>query len=241
MMPEKDAARKRVELDQGYLQYYPTPATPPPFGVSLGLKLVAQEAERFGDSTAAFCEGFFESRAMNISRVQHPLPDVLRGLMWRGRHQSIMFQMFMQLCLHGLCTLKSLERPTLCEMPPTPSVNYVMSGLLCSDGPNQLMTRGSDYIHFDRPDITWEYFMSPLAWLAIMITRTTTSLYDTLNFINSSRHLGNCSLEKAGRLMELKHEYRFPDPNACVSSSLPACFGFMLPSGINLSEPENDF
>ena len=161
--------------------------------------------------------------------------------MWRGRHQSNVFQMFMLLCLHGLCTLKFLEKPALCNSPLSSSVRYVKSALLCFDGPRQMLGQGKDFVPFDDPQLTWNSFEGPLDWLAIMIARTTRSLHATLNFIHSSRHFGNCSKAKVDSLPEMTDQIQFPDPNACVVRGSPPCFGFMLPHGIVISEGDNDF
>ena len=45
MTPENSAAKRRVELDQAYLQHYRTPTTPPAFSVALSLQVVQEQED----------------------------------------------------------------------------------------------------------------------------------------------------------------------------------------------------
>ena len=174
MIPDNSAAPRRVDMDQAYLEHYPTPQNPSASSVSLGLQVVQKLDDDPGDSGGSFQEGLFESTAINVSRMPKHLPDVLRGLVWRARQQLNVFQIFMLLCLHGLCSLKSLEKPTACRTPHPPSVMYTKKALLCFDGARRFIVEGKDFVLFDDPNISWHSSDGPLDWLAIMIAGTTT-------------------------------------------------------------------
>ncbi|KAL8634717.1 MAG: hypothetical protein Q9228_007705 [Teloschistes exilis] len=132
MMPENTTARRRVELDLSFMARYPTPPTPEPSNVAFASNVIYQQAEGFDTGSAsAMSEGYFETAARCICRgFMKPMPDVLRCLLWRARYQSFVFQVFMQLVLHGHCLITSLEQPVSYHQQPFPLVLWMRGALL---------------------------------------------------------------------------------------------------------------
>ena len=243
-MSQTTAARRRNELDHSYLRY-PTPASPPPAVVSFAVHVVRREADKFGPGTFGdFSEGYFESKGSGVSESnQRFLPDVLRGLMWRGHHQSNVFQIFMQLCLHGLCNLSSLELPIDFSGNAGPLVAWIDRALRCFDGLEPLFDEGSKHIPFDQPwSVDWQSFLPPQRWLAVVIARSATDLQDVFNFIGKAGHLGNVSKPALDALPDAPPKGEYPYRTAGHAQYGPtAYFGLFLPHGIQLEDPANSF
>ena len=244
-MAQNTVARRPNELDHSYLRYA-TPASPPSAGISFAVSVVKREASKFGpDDDGSFSEGHFESVGSRISETnrQH-LADVLRGLMWRGRHQSNVFQIFMQLCLHGLCSLSSLGSRIEFEGNAGPLVSWIERALRCFDGLGPLFDQGSKHIPFDNPwSVDWQSFRVPERWLAVVIARSATDLHAVFQSINGAGHLGDLrhSLLDA-LLLDAPPQNTYPDPSACRTEFPPAAyFGLFLPHGIKLEDPANSF
>ena len=243
-MPQNTAARRPNELDHSYLRY-PTPASPPPAVVSFAVQVVRREADKFGPGTSgAFSEGYFESIGSAVSESNPRfLPDVLRGLMWRGRHQSNVFQMFMQLCLHGLCSLSSLELPIEFSGEAGPLVAWIERALQCFDALDPLFDQGSKHIPFDQPwSVDWQSFLPPKRWLAVVIARSATDLQDVFNFIDTGRHLGKSLKTAIDALPDAPPKGEYPYRTAGHAKFGPtAYFGLFLPHGIQLEDSANAF
>ncbi|KAG8531858.1 uncharacterized protein KY384_003494 [Bacidia gigantensis] len=247
------AARRRTELDQSYLTHYATPESTGSAGFSIAYDVLRSKAEAFSLDWSGYDEGHFASLGSNIARCSPVvIPDLMRGLMWRGRHQSKVFQVFMQLCLHQFCRLASLEEPVqhLFNLPDL--VAHVGGALFSFEGLKPLMHPGSDYIEFDDPLVTWMHFNGPVVWLAVMIVRSATNLADVFDFIVQCGHLGRCSKEEVDRLLDACLKEKLPNPEACKDPTMAnykdgvngsPFFGMFLPSGAgaSLASPDDLF
>ena len=72
--------------------------------------------------------------------------------MWRVRHQSTVFQVFMQFCLHGLCSIFSLESPIGFESGARIRAAWIERALRCFESPLPLFARRSQHIDLASPD-----------------------------------------------------------------------------------------
>ncbi|KAI4232449.1 MAG: hypothetical protein LQ352_008329, partial [Teloschistes flavicans] len=246
MMPENTSARGRVELDLSFMARYRTPPTPEPSSVALASNVIYQQVEAFGTGpSSAMSEGYFESAARSVCRgLTRDVPDVLRCLLWRARYQSCVFQVFMQLVLHGHCALTSLERPVDYHEAPSPLVKWIRRALLVFNGLHPLLGEGSHHVPgLENPSTTWQEFEVPLLWLAIMIARSATNLPNVLDFIDQTRHLGAVHRDWLATLPDLPPSTPIPEPGASSNPSFPGTgyIAIMLPSHVHLADPDSSF
>ena len=239
LLPQNIAAQRRSELDQSYL-WYETPASPAPAAVSFAVSVVRREASKYGPGTfGTLSEGAFERKGCAISERNHRhLADILRGLMWRGRHQANVFQVFIQLCLHGLCSLSSLGPRIGLEGNAGPLVTWVQRALLTFKGLWPLFDQGSHHVPFDSPrDVDWRSFEAPQRWLAVVIARSATNLHDVFGLIARNGYLGDVDQRALDALPDAPSKDTYPDRNAARTEFRPtAYFGMFLPHGVPLEE-----
>ncbi|KAL8965121.1 MAG: hypothetical protein Q9183_004014 [Haloplaca sp. 2 TL-2023] len=245
VLPLNTAARRRNELDHSYLQRYPTPATPSSLGVSMAVSTIQNQVESFGGGSGGdFHEGHFDS-AGYATKPSHLLlvSDVMRGLMWRARHQSNVFQVFMLLCLHGHCQLSSLGLPVNYAIRAKGDlVTWIETALLAFPVMKQLLDPGWKQIKFEHPNaVSWQNFHPPWTWLAVMIARSAKDIHLVFDFIAQSQHLGEVDMEWITELYPFP-QTTMPEPNACSTpSDGTGRLGIILPSGVDLQSPNEDF
>ena len=236
LSPENTAAVRRNELDLTYLNHHRAPVTPPPDGISFAIELVINISRQRDNCSGDYDEGYFESFGVSVSENHRMfLPDVLRGLVWRGRHQSNVFQIFMLLVLHEHCSLASLGTHVDFAGPPPQLVEWIEQALFCFDGMTELLADANSFLKFDEPLIAWLRFHYPHRWLAVMIARSATNLLDVLNFIADSRHLGGV---KMAAFNLLGHPPATEGHLKICSTTVreTSFFGCILPHGINVED-----
>ena len=196
LLPNNVAARRRAELNQRYLSRYPTPSEPSAQAVCFGL--IDEECRTFGmDNQPDYNEGMFVLAAMHHPE-QH-MADILRGLMWRGRHQSNVFQTFMLLCLHGYCDLSALSRPIDYDEFQSEDL-WLQSNLLVFTSFRELSEQGKKVAHLNGGMVDWQHFLYPLLWLRIMLRRSAVDIVGALNFMALTTFLGELDLDCFSKL-----------------------------------------
>ena len=239
LLPNNIAAR-RAELNQSYLSRYATPSDPSAQAISFGLDIIDEECHAFGmDNSPGYSEGMFVLAAMH--HPQQHMADILRALMWRGRHQSSVFQIFMHLCLHGYCDLSALSRPVDYDEFQSED-QWLQSTLMAFTSFRELSQQGKKMAHLDGGMVDWQHFLYPLLWLRIMLRRSAASIVSALDFMTATTLLGDLDIEYF-RKLPIMEKTLIPDRdvNLDLHGKRPPCFGLMLPSGIDLSDPGNTF
>lgn len=240
------AARRRLELETEYLNRYPNPTsgpapmTPPTQGQSFALQVIRAESEAFGmNNTPQYIEVNFAQYAM--FSAERFLPDILRGLVWRGRWQSNVFQLFMILVLHGHCSLSALEKP-IDYSSMTETTMWMHNALMSFSALNDLYKTGSEVVHLDEREVQWHEFRYPIVWLETMIVRSAVNISNTFDCIAVTNLLGPIDKSHFVKVPKLDRKWT-PLPDEVVASvpQDPPCFGMMLPSGIDLQGRENPF
>ena len=240
LLPSNVAARRRAELNRTYLSRYTTPSEPSAQAVSFALNVIDEECRAFGmDNQPDYNEGMFVLAAMHHPE-QH-MADILRALMWRGRHQSNVFQTFMLLCLHGYCDLSALSRPIDYDEFQSEDL-WLQSNLLVFTSFRELSEQGKKVAHLSGGMVDWQHFLYPLLWLRIMLRRSAVDIVGALNFMALTTFLGELDLDCFSKLPIMEKPW-VPDRdiNWDLHGKRPPCFGLMLPAGIELCDPINSF
>ena len=240
LLPNNVAARRRAELNQTYLSRYATPSEPSAQAVSFALNIIDEECRAFGmDNQPDYNEGMFVVAAMHHPE-QH-MADILRALMWRGRHQSNVFQTFMLLCLHGYCDLSALSRPVDYDEFQSDD-RWLQSSLLAFTSFRELSEQGRKVAHLESGMVDWQHFLYPLLWLRIMLRRSAVDIVGALNFLALTTFLGEIDLDCFSKIPVMEKPW-VPDrdTNWDLHGKRPPCFGLMLPGGIELCNPINSF
>ncbi|KAL8899341.1 MAG: hypothetical protein Q9207_006253 [Kuettlingeria erythrocarpa] len=233
------AARRRVERTQQYLEAFSTP-DPNSESVHIALQVIRGEADAFlRQSAGAYSDGYFASTGL---RPDKAIPDMLRGLMWRGRHQSNVFQCFMQLCLQGVCHLSALSKPVNYSLS-TPTVSdWIKWALSCWPLFDELEKTGREVGAIQNRYVDWQTFRAPFVWLGVMIARSAANLSDTFDIIVASNFFGTLDLDRMAELGDYPKAWE-PDPNDSVAEGqiVAPYFGLMLPDSVDMDDPENSF
>ena len=238
LLPNNFAARRRAELNQTYLSRYPTPSEPSAQAVSFDLNIIDEECRAFGtDNNPDYSEGMFVLAAMH--HPQQHMADILRALMWRGRHQSNVLQVFMLLCLHGYCDLSALSRPIDYDEFNTDD-QWLQRTLMAFTCFNELSEQGKQIAHLDGGMVDWQHFLYPLLWLRVMLRRSAVSIISALDSMIGTTLLGELDIDYFCKIPVMEKTW-IPDRdvNWDLHGKQPPCFGLMLPSGIDLSDPGN--
>lgn len=222
--------------DTSYINTPSTPSDPSHDAKLFAIEVIQAEIDAFGiDNTPPYSEGNFAQTAM-FNSDRH-CADILRGLLWRSRQQSQIFQLFMQLCDDGLCSVAALEKP-IDYYRSSEVTRWMCVGLLSFSAVKSLLERGSEVVIFDCPGIGWNEFEFPLVWLSVVLVRSAVSIHNTLDAIETSGLLGQ--MEKSPFVNSAEPGLTWaPIPDELIArfpDSGPPGYGMMLPSGIKIDD-----
>ncbi|KAL2070383.1 hypothetical protein VTL71DRAFT_13409 [Oculimacula yallundae] len=157
----------------------------------VAVQYIADEFEAFGDQEAIMDESNFVEITSSDYIRRKAAPSILRGLLIRGRLQAAVFDIFLQLCLAGVCSLDALQHPVNWNETAKKgsSISWIKQMLGCFAGARQFWPKvQQDWgIKFF---LSWHEYNTPLHWLATMIARSFTSLSDVYNIIGRTQQLG---------------------------------------------------
>lgn len=256
--PENTAARRRKELNIDMFKR--------PFPVAAALmdkqdfaaNMIAVEFEIFKDTEAMSEDGFGTLLATDWNR-QRAAGTILRGMLVRGRLQAAVLDVFMQLCLQGVCSLGALEYPVdYGYMPPKGTCrSWIRSMLYMFEGMPD--NRGWESIQREwgiNQHETWFDYDAPHIWLGTMIGRSFTNLRKVFDVIRTTeqlgplpkdlyeKHLANMPADPTWKADILLNR-REPDPGSRTwpDGREPASgtFAFWLPEYVNPAITQQDF
>jgi len=166
--------------------------------------------------------------------------DILRGMLIRGRLQAAAFNVFMQLCLQGVCSLSALEHPVDWNnrAPEGTCLSWIfcMLGVFNCFRVDWRLVQEKWGIRIGR---RWVEYGAPMTWLATMIGRSFTSLDAVFDVIRITNQLGPI---RADTLNQLAKGLQ-PDKEweADINLNRPAkwygsgTFAFWLPENVDAS------
>lgn len=238
MLPENTNAARRRELSMPYLTRA-IPDNPELDGVEFALEVVKMVKKNFGCAKNPFPEGGFPDLGLNPLR--ETLPDLLRGLLFRGRLQSNVFQVFLQLCQQNVCHVSSLQTPIDFRMR-SPLLKWLLRLLGCWKL-NQGRYSGSEtFTPIADVSSRWHRFDGHFLWLAILIGRSAYSIEETVKVITATKYFGAIDPEAWSQLEACPLKVWQPDPLFCAGDpgQESGFYGFMLPSGIEVTSDTFD-
>ena len=121
MLAENTNAARRRELSMAYLTRG-APDRVNSDNISFSIAVIGEITKKFGTQHAPYTEGHFPDLAQNPI---WSLSDALRGLLFRGRLQSNVFQVFLQLVNENVCNISSLAFPVGYNHQP-PVVRWIV-------------------------------------------------------------------------------------------------------------------
>lgn len=189
---KNSAARRRKELKiDMFKRPYPESAALMD-KESFAADMIAEEQASFGEQTTpSMSEDNFADLAREDSSRKTEAGNILRGMLIRGRLQAAVFDIFMQLCLQGVCSLSSLEHPV--DWNYIPPNGTCFSWILRMLGVFGYFQVDWDVLQeeWDMPNDThWADYDIPYLWLGTMIGRTFTSLDVVFDIIRLKDQLG---------------------------------------------------
>lgn len=234
LTPASTHRRRRIEwpsLHQGLLAIFrrEAPSNLRSPAVKWKTKRVLED-EFMKCSVAQPTSGNDDDAAIVQSHVQDHRNDfgpLLKILYWRGRQQSAVFDVFIQLLCSNYVRADSLCR-SMHTTYPSKSVSQLTWLLACFEGP----ARATQTQNFEVQD---DDYLLPLRWLATIIIRSGTDIDNLLNHIMCTGYLGKVDLENIGEFYTHCGYTQFErDPEAGSSEpGLPSGFGFWLPHGVS--------
>ncbi|KFY90212.1 hypothetical protein V500_05238 [Pseudogymnoascus sp. VKM F-4518 (FW-2643)] len=188
---QNSAARRRKELKIDMLKRpYPESAALMD-KKSFAADMIAEEQNSFGDQNTSMSEDNFADLAREEDSRKSEAGNILRGMLIRGRLQAAVFDIFMQLCLQGVCSLSSLEHPV--NWNYIPPIGSCFSWILRMLGVFRAFQVDWNVVQeeWDIPyDARWNDYDVPFLWLGTMIGRTFTSLDVVFDIIRLKDQLG---------------------------------------------------
>jgi hypothetical protein len=171
--------------------------------------------------------------------------DILRGMLIRGRLQAAVFNVFMQLCLQGACSLKALEHPV--DWNNRPGQRTCLSWIVCMLGGFRCFRVNWDLVQSNwgiKDGNRWFDYHVPSLWLATMIGRSFTSLDCVFDIIRLTDQLGPIHSDSLQQLVGLqpdsawKADMNLNRPNEWYGSGTFACW---LPENIDAGITQQSF
>ncbi|KAL3427729.1 hypothetical protein PVAG01_01238 [Phlyctema vagabunda] len=159
---------------------------------------IKEEHESFGDRDTGMADDGFESVTRDDSNRRYFAGDILAALLLRGRLQGAVYNVFMQLCDRGVCSLSALEHPLIWNQIPERGTClawiYRMLSLFNHMDPD--WTDGEKVKWGISKHIRWVQYISPIQWLAAMVGRSFTSLSAVFDIVSSSAQLGKLDVAR---------------------------------------------
>ncbi|KAL8920336.1 MAG: hypothetical protein Q9208_006307 [Pyrenodesmia sp. 3 TL-2023] len=216
--------------------------SPYPLGrthILTALSLIRSEAAIFRlQGGGAYSDGDFASAGL---RPENFIPDLLRGLLWRGRQQENVFRCFLYLCKQGICDISSLGKPVHYGSNSALS-GRARSALRCWPVFDELGETGVDVAGIQSDYTNWQTFYAPLVWLSVMVARSARSLADVVDAIaaGEKKVFGEMDGGRRERLTDFDQPWS-PSPDDSVAEGQVGApyFGMMLPEGVDLADPAN--
>ena len=199
--PQNSAARRRKELNIDILKRaYPADAAlmdKEDFAASM----IAEEHDSFGSQCTEMLEEHFEEMTRDDFARKSAAGDILRGMLIRGRLQAAVFNVFMQLCLQGVCSLSALEHPVdwNYRAPEGTCLSWILSMLYVFDCFRVDWTSVQEKWGI-RSNRRWVEYEAPMNWLATMIGRTFTSLDVVFDIIRATNQFGPINYDSLNQL-----------------------------------------
>ncbi|KFY99741.1 hypothetical protein V498_00542 [Pseudogymnoascus sp. VKM F-4517 (FW-2822)] len=174
----------------------------------LAATMIEQEVASFGSQGMLMSESCFGELPWNAHARRVAAGHILRGLLIRGRLQAAAFDVFMQLCRQGVCSLSSLEHPVDWVHTSKGDCFKWIRRMLCVFGGVR-----SDWHALQRSwgipsTCRWHDYLTPLIWLATMIGRSFTSLDVVFDIIRLKDQLGRVDSDQLKALL-----LNQPDPD----------------------------
>jgi hypothetical protein len=201
--PQNSAARRRKELNIDMLKR--------PFPVAAALmdkedfaaSMIAEEHDSFGSQDTEMLEEHFEEMTRNDCARKSAAGDILRGMLIRGRLQAAVFNVFMQLCLQGVCSLSALEHPVdwVYRAPEGTCLSWILRMLWVFDCFRVDWSSVQENWGIRR-NRRWFEYGAPINWLATMIGRSFTSLDVVFDIIRTTNQLGSINVDSLKQLAE---------------------------------------
>lgn len=133
---------------------------------------------------------------------------MLRGMLIRGRLQAAAFDVFMQLCLQGVCSLSSLEHPVDWVKTSKDDCFKWIRRMLYVFGGFRTDWHSMQESWGIPSTCSWHEYNTPLIWLATMIGRSFTSLDVAFDVIRLKDQLGRVNYDALKDLLPNQ-----PDPD----------------------------
>jgi hypothetical protein len=201
--PQNSAARRRKELNFKMLK------RPFPVGAALmdkqdfAASMIAEEHDSFGSQVTEMLDDGFEGMTRFDSARKNCAGEILCGMLIRGRLQAAVFNVFMQLCLQGVCSLSALEHPI--DWNIRAPAGTCRSWILCMLGVFNCSRVNWDWVQ-EKWGISrggrWVEYGAPINWLATMIGRSFTSLDVVFDIIRTTNQLGPIHVDSLKRFVE---------------------------------------
>ncbi|KFY05252.1 hypothetical protein O988_00136 [Pseudogymnoascus sp. VKM F-3808] len=158
---------------------------------SFAAAMIEDEQNSFGDQETSMSDDNFGEFPLEDSTRKSQAGILLRGTFLRGRVQAAVFNIFMELCRQGACSLSSLEHPV--DWNHIPPKGTCFSWILCRLGVFGYFRVDWDSIQaeWDIPyGSGWHDYHVPMLWLGTMIGRTFISLDVVFDIIRRADQLG---------------------------------------------------
>lgn len=237
--PQITSRRRRIELPtlneefisalQATFLNPPNPALPAKIQA---INLVHNEATKCDpDSGWPGDQGIFDNYNPKYPHTDtESFAKVLTALYWRGRLQSTLLDIFLQLHSRGFISLDNLKAPVNLGVLSEASTQ-VLSLLQSFDG--LAREERLDELH---PLHEWHSTEIAVGWLATMIVRGCADIPLALEHIEQSQYLGKVDDENMQEYLELYSNKLIEcNPYDGIPETIPPksmCFGFWLPHGL---------
>ena len=233
MLSENTNAVRRRELAIPYLTRR-VPDSLEADSIAFAMDVVKGVSENLACKHHPFSEGGFPD--LGLCPLVETLPDLLRGLLFRGRLQSDVFQVFLQLCQQNICHVSALHAPVDLRNN-SPQFNWLFSLMFCWEL-NQGKYSGSEtFTPIQDVDSRWINLSGHLRWLAVMIRRSACNISEAVQVITLTKYFGRWDDGKFQKLQAYPLKIWQPDLLFCAGSpgQDSGFYGFMLPSEIQIT------
>ncbi|OBT72420.1 hypothetical protein VF21_08230 [Pseudogymnoascus sp. 05NY08] len=243
--PQNSAARRRKELNINMLKRpYPESAALMDKEV-FAASMIAEEQDSFGSQATRMLEDKFGDLPFTDHTRKIAAGDILRGMLIRGRLQAAVFDIFMQLCLQGVCSLSSLEHPV--DWVNWPSGDNCFAWILRMLAVFSCFQTDWHSVQESwgiPPSRRWHDYTVPFIWLGTMIGRSFTSLDVVFDIIRLKGQLGPVNSNSLEKLVanqprsDWKPDINLNRPQRWYGSGTFACW---LPEDIDASITQQGF
>lgn len=172
--------------------------------VDFAAGMIAEEFASFGNRSTSMDEDGFGDIVRSDYTRKLCVAEILCGMLIRGRLQAAAFNVFMQLCLQGVCSLSSLEHPVewVRVVPQAGSCQeWILSMLHLFHGFRAEWGSLQEGWNIERTS-RWHDYAEHSIWLSTMIGRSFTSLSCVFDVICATEQLGPINVQATKKFYE---------------------------------------